>query len=161
VTLSIPLFDNTVYSWRCRANDGNRDGAWTAMTKFTVHLPQTGITVDIEVEPETLSQKSHGNWVMVEIELPHGYKASDVDIASIRLEGTVPAVLWPREINKHRHDHGCEHEYGSHEHSELKVKFRRSDVIAVLPAGNHVPVHVTGAVAGTLFEGVDIIRVTH
>jgi hypothetical protein len=41
----------------------------------------------------------------------------------------------------------------------LKVKFKRSDVIAVLPAGNHVPVHVTGTVGGTPFEGVDIIRV--
>ena len=158
-TLSVPLTDNTVYSWRCRAHDGNRDGAWTAMTKFTVHLPQTGITVDIEFEPETLNQKSKGNWVMVEIELPHGYRASDVDIASIRLEGTVPAVAWPREINKHHRGHGCEQEHGEHDHSELKVKFRRNEAIAVLPAGNHVPVHVTGTVAGTPFEGVDIIRV--
>jgi Tol biopolymer transport system component/flagellar hook assembly protein FlgD/fibronectin type 3 domain-containing protein len=159
--LSVALTDNTAYSWRCRANDGNRDGAWTAMTKFTVHLPQTGITVDIEVEPESLSQKSKGNWVMVEIEFPHGYRASDVDIASIRLEGIVPAMAWPREINKHHHDHGCEHEHAEHDHSELKVKFRRSDAIAVLPAGNHVPVHITGMVAGTPFEGVDIIRVIH
>jgi hypothetical protein len=98
---------------------------------------------------------------MVEIELPHGYHASDVDISSIRLEGTVLAVAWPRENNKHRHDHGCEHEHGEHDHSELKVKFRRSEVIAVLPAGNRVPVHVTGTVAGTLLEGVDIIRVIH
>lgn len=160
-TLTVPLTDNTAYSWRCRANDGQRDGAWTAMTKFTVHLPQTGITVDIEFEPETLNQKSKGDWVMVEIELPHGYRASDVDISSIRLEGTIPAVAWPRENNKHHHEHGCEHEHGEHDHSELKVKFRRSEAIAVLPAGNHVPVHVTGTVAGTTFEGVDIIRVIH
>jgi aspartyl/asparaginyl beta-hydroxylase (cupin superfamily) len=41
----------------------------------------------------------------------------------------------------------------------LMVKFRRSAVIALLPEGRHVPVHVTGKVGSTLFEGVDIIRV--
>jgi hypothetical protein len=98
---------------------------------------------------------------MVEIELPHGYKASDVDISSIRLEGIVPAVVWPHEKKKKHHKHGCDDDHREHEHGELKVKFRRSEVIPVLPAGAHVPVHVTGTVAGVSFEGVDIIRVTH
>jgi len=131
------------------------------MTSFTVNLPQTGIMVDIEVEPETLNHRSRGNWVMVEIELPHGYSASDVDISSIRLEGTVRVVMWPHESKKHHHEHGCKDDHREHEHGGLKVKFRRSDVIAVLPAGNHVPVHITGTVDGTTFEGVDIIRVIH
>ncbi|MEK6744612.1 MAG: CARDB domain-containing protein [Nitrospirota bacterium] len=160
-TLNVGLTDNTVYSWRCRANDGQREGPWTSMTSFTVHLQQSGIKVDIEVEPETLNQKSKGNWVMVEIELPHGYKASDVDISSIRLEGTVPVVMWPHEKKKKHHEHGCGDDHREHEHGELKVKFRRSEVIAVLPAGGHVPVHITGTVAGTPFEGVDIIRVIY
>jgi hypothetical protein len=98
---------------------------------------------------------------MAEIELPHGYNVSDVDISSIRLEGTVPAVAWPHEKGRRNHEHGCEHDHQRHEHSVLKVKFRRSDVIAVLPAGNHVPVHIIGTFAGTPFEGVDIIRVIH
>jgi hypothetical protein len=161
VTLSTALMDNTTYQWRARAFDGTSYGPWMDMATFTVHLPRTGITVDIEIEPETLNKKSHGDWVMVEIELPHGYRAEDVDVSSIRLEGTIPAVLWPREIGKRHHDQGCEQEHGSHDHSELKVKFRRNDVIVVLPAGNHVPVHVTGTVAGTPFEGVDIIKVIH
>jgi flagellar hook assembly protein FlgD/Tol biopolymer transport system component len=161
VTLSTALTDNTTYQWRARAFDGTSYGPWMAMATFTVHLPQTGITVEIEVEPETLNKKSHGNWVMVEIELPHGYRAEDVDISSIRLEGIVPAVAWPHEKGKRHHEHGCEHDHDRHDHSELKVKFRRSDVIAVLPVGNHVPVHVTGTVAGIPFEGVDIIKVIH
>jgi hypothetical protein len=41
----------------------------------------------------------------------------------------------------------------------LTVKFKRSDVIAVLPEGKHVPVHVTGKVGGVMFEGMDVIRV--
>jgi hypothetical protein len=159
VTIPTALSNNTVYQWQCRAYDGDRYGPWTAKATFTVHLPQTGITVDIDIEPETLNRTSNGTWVMAEIELPHGYKASDVDISSIRLEGTVPAVLWPREIGKRHLDHGCEKDPVEHDHSVLKVKFNRRDAIAVLPAGEQVPVHVFGTVAGTTFEGVDIIRV--
>jgi subtilase family serine protease len=159
VTIPTALSNNTVYQWQSRAYDGDRYGPWTAKATFTVHLPQTGITVDIEFEPETLNKKSNGNWVMVEIELPHGYRTSDVDISSIRLEGIVPAVAWPHELMKKHHDHGCDADHSEHDHGEIKVKFSRSAVIAVLPAGDHVPVHVTGTVAGTPFEGVDIIRV--
>ena len=159
VTVPVSLSNNMVYQWQSRAHDGDRYGPWTARTNFTVHLPQTGIKVDIEVEPETLSRKSKGNWVMVEIELPHGYKASDVDISSIRLEGEVRAVAWPYEHKKRHHDHGCGDDRVEHDHGEIKVKFKRSDVIAVLPAGEHVTVHVTGTVAGVSFEGVDVIRV--
>jgi hypothetical protein len=39
------------------------------------------------------------------------------------------------------------------------IKFKRSEVIGVLPIGDHVPVRVTGTAGGVNFEGVDIIRV--
>jgi hypothetical protein len=161
VSVTTALAENTTYQWKGRAYDGDRYGPWTAMASFTVHVQQVGINVEIEVEPETLNQKSHGNWVMVEIELPHGYHASDVDLSSIRLEGVVPAETRPHDRKKHHHDHGCDHDHGSHDHDELKVKFDRSAVIAVLPTGNHVPVHVTGRIGSTTFEGVDFIRVIH
>lgn len=94
----------------------------------------------------------------MEIELPHGYNASDVDMSSIRLEGTVPAEPRPYQIKDRHHEH-CDRDSEEHDHSELTVKFKRSDVIAILPAGNHVPVHVAGKVGSTIFDGVDIIRV--
>jgi subtilase family serine protease len=161
VTLQNPLADNTIYQWSLRAFDGDRYGPWTAQESFTIHVFQAGITVDLEIEPETLSQTSHGKWVVAEIELPHGYHASDIDISSIRLEGTVSAVAWPHEKRKRHHHHGCDADHREHDHGEIKVKFPRSAVIDLLPAGNHVPVHVTGTVAGTPFEGVDFIRVIH
>ena len=66
---------------------------------------------------------------------------------------------WPHEKKKKHHEHGCDEDRREHDHGEIKVKFKRSDVIAVLPAGEHVPVHITGTVAGTPFEGAEIIRV--
>jgi large repetitive protein len=129
------------------------------MATFTIHICQTSITVDIEFEPETLNRKDCGKWVLVKIELPHGYKATDVDISSIRLEGTAHAELWPYECHDHHHEHGCDHDRHEHHHEVLMVKFKRSEVIALLPEGKHVPVHVTGKVGSVNFEGVDIIRV--
>ena len=38
-----------------------------------------------------------------------------VDLSSIRLEGTVPAVVWPHEKKKRRHEHGCGHDHERHE----------------------------------------------
>jgi hypothetical protein len=160
-TVTSALNDNTTYQWRARAYDGDRYGPWTAMAAFTVHVQQAGINVEIEVEPETLNKKSHGNWVMVEIELPHGYHASDVDLSSIRLEGTVHAETRPYDHHNHHHDHGCEHDHAEHDHDELKVKFDRKSVLAVLSEGRHVPVHVTGRIGSATFEGVDFIRVIH
>lgn len=52
-----------------------------------------------------------------------------------------------------------DNDHGVHDHDEITVKFSRSAVIAVLPAGEHVPVHITGRIGTTTFEGVDIIRV--
>jgi len=41
----------------------------------------------------------------------------------------------------------------------LMVKFKRADVINLLPNGERVQVLVTGTVGTTTFEGVDMIRV--
>ena len=44
---------------------------------------------------------------------------------------------------------------------DLMVKFKRADVINLLPNGDNVLVHVTGTVGTVTFEGVDTIRVIH
>ena len=158
-TVTAPLADNSAYHWRSRAFDGNLYGPWTGMAGFIVHLPQTGIAVELEIEPETLNKKSEGNWIKAEIELPHGFKASDVDLSSIRLEGTVRAEPRPNEMLSRSEEYGCDRDHSRHEHSVLTVKFKRGEVIAVLPSGGLVPVHVSGMVGGASFEGVDVIKV--
>jgi hypothetical protein len=119
--------------------------------RFTVHVSVSSINATVNFDPDTLNQKSNGQWITVYIELPAGYAPANIAIASIRLEGTIPAETRPTALG----------DYDSDGIPDLMVKFRRSDVIAVLPAGEHVQVHVTGTVAGTPFEGVDIIRVIH
>ncbi|MBI5075871.1 MAG: hypothetical protein HZB62_11995 [Nitrospirae bacterium] len=150
VTLSA-LSDNTTYTWRARAYDGDRYGAWMDMATFSIHLPSTNITATIDFDPNTLNQKSQGNWVTVYIELPAGYNVDDIDMSSLRLGGSIPAVTWPYALGDYDHD-GI---------PDLMVKFDRNAVITLLPNGTHVPVHVTGRVGATTFEGVDYIRVIH
>lgn len=147
VTLAKALSDNTTYSWRARVYDGDRFGPWMNMATFTTHIAQATITTQIEFDPQTLNKKSNGNWVNVKIGLPRGYRAADIDIASIRLEGKVSAELRPTSIQ-------CKSDGDT-----LMIKFPRNEVIAVLPAGQQVPVHVSGKLATTAFEGVCVIRV--
>jgi hypothetical protein len=148
-TPDVALADNTVYQWRARAYDGDRYGPWTAMTTFTVHIPRTSISATVNFDPNTLNKASNGTWVVVYIELPAGLKPADIDIASIRLEGVVPAEARPYAIG----------DYDKDGIPDLMVKFKRSDVINLLQNGESVPVHVTGRVGSTTFEGVDVIRV--
>ncbi len=149
IMLASALQDNTVYQWRARAYDGDCYGAWTAMGTFTVHVSQMNVNATIDFDPNTLNKMSNGNWVVVYIELPVGYNVADIDISSIRLETTIPAELRPYAIGDHDKD-GI---------PDLMVKFKRSDVINLLPNGEQVTVHVTGRVGVTTLDGVDIIRV--
>jgi large repetitive protein len=148
-TLGVSLADNTEYQWRARASDGSGFSPWTAMATFTVRLPKTGINAAIDFDPDTLNRSSKGTWVVVYIELPAGYRPADIDIPSIRLEGTIPAEARPYEIGDHDRD-GI---------PDLMVKFRRQHVIDLLKNGDGIPVHVTGKAGATPFEGVDTIRV--
>jgi hypothetical protein len=148
-TLGTALADNTVYQWRARAYDGDRNGPWTVMASFTVHMPLTSINATIDFDPDTLNKSSKGNWVVVYIELPVGYRPADIDISSIRFEGTIPAMTCPYAVGDHDKD-------GT---PDLMVKFKRCEVIGLLNNGNNVPVHVTGKIGSIQFEGVDVIRV--
>jgi hypothetical protein len=149
VTLTTALSDNTTYNWRVRAYDGDRYGAWMDMATFSIHLPVTNITATIDFDPNTLNQKDNGKWVVVYIELPTGYKVSDIQISSILLNGTIHAEAWPYSIG----------DYDKDGIPDLMVKFKRADVINLLPNGDRVQVLVNGTVGTTTFEGVDTIRV--
>jgi subtilase family serine protease/prenyltransferase beta subunit len=149
ITLTSSLADNTTYNWRARAYDGDRYGAWMDMATFSIHLPVTNITATIDFDPNTLNQGSNGKWVVVYIELPTGYKVSDIQISSILFNGTIHAEAWPYSLG----------DYDKDGIPDLMVKFKRADVINLLPNGDKVQVLVTGTAGTNTFEGVDTIRV--
>jgi hypothetical protein len=100
---------------------------------------QTATVIDFD--PDTLNLKSKGEVVTVYIELPEGYDAGQIDVSSIILNGTVPALTKPTEIG----------DYDDDGIPDLMVKFDRASVIALF-AGKTVPgdyaIEVTGTWAG-------------
>jgi hypothetical protein len=109
----------------------------------------------VDVKPDVLNLGGVGEWVTIYIELPEGCDVSDIDVSSIRLNGTIPVdINAPIEIGDHDGD-GV---------PDLMVKFNRTDVCQlILSKGikyGNVKMVVSGILFdGTVFEGYDIIRV--
>ncbi len=115
-------------------------------------MPPAMITVDVRVHPETLNLKSNGKWITVEIGFPEGYRAIDIDVSSIRLNGAIPVdSSGPVETQGQK----------------VIIKFERSSVAllikeAVVARGLKfltATLTLTGKVSGTPFQGSDTIRV--
>ena len=134
--------------------DANGDGlfedTFTSDCELTrdEFLLQTATTIDFD--PDTLNLGSEGKFVTVYIELPPSYEVSQIDISSIRLNGTVPALTKPTEVG----------DYDSDGIPDLMVKFDKAAMQDTLTVGEEVEVTITGEVAGIVFEGSDTIRVT-
>ena len=102
------------------------------------------IPATIDIDPNTLNLKSRGNWVTCHIWLPLEYDVSDIDPASILLEGAIQA----------------EWKWFKVEDQSVMVKFSRSQLQDRLHPAESVELTVTGQLAdGTPFEGTHIIRV--
>ena len=138
---------------RAGAADNGGTGAFfsdTATSAGNVFTAGTwNITATVDFHPDTLNLKSEGRFVTVYIELPEGFYVEDIEVDTILLNDKVPALLEPTEIG----------DYDGDGIPDLMVKFDRAAVQDVLVVGEQVEITITGKVAGTFFEGIDIIRV--
>jgi len=123
-------------------------GTMGVFVSFVLGTPDT-ITATINFDPDNLKISKKENFVTVYIELPEGYNVEDIIISSILLEESVPAELSNYAIGDEDND-GIQ---------DLMVKFKRDDVINILPAGNNVPVQITGLMGISPFYGEDYIKV--
>ncbi len=112
-------------------------------------LPPLAILFD--VDPDKINLKSECKWVTGLLQPPTPYDASQFVLASILLNGVVPADLTaPHAVGDANHD-GV---------PDLTVQFRRKDLLQILPAGNKVPVTATGQMSdGRAFTGTDSVKV--
>ena len=95
--------------------------------------------------------RSRGKWVSVYLEPPEGHAASDIDVASVLLDNSVPVAAGvPVTIGDHDGD-GI---------PDLELKFSRSALQALVsPGDDSVAVSVGGQIGGDCFEGADTIRI--
>ena len=103
----------------------------------------------IDFDPNVLNLRARGGLVTVYIELPEGFDVNDIDVSTILLNGTVPALEWPYEVGDYN-DNGI---------PDLMVKFDRRAVHEVVEVGESVEIAITGEVDGIPFMAVDTIRV--
>jgi len=110
----------------------------------------------VNIEPNTLNLKSKSdqNAITAYIELPKGYKAEHIIVATVKMDvmGTmVSAQLFPSWVDDHDHDRV----------PDRVVKFSRQEVIAALAGRTgDITLTVSGQlIGGTTFSGKDTIRV--
>jgi hypothetical protein len=80
------------------------------------------LAADLNFDPNTLNTKSKGKYVTCYVELPEGLDPWDIDIATMTLNGIVPAQLKPTNVGDHDMD-GID---------DRMMKFSRSELIALL-----------------------------
>jgi predicted outer membrane repeat protein len=108
-----------------------------------------GTTAQIEIEPDVLNPRSRGRWITCYIELDQSLSPDDIDVATVRLNDSIPAELHPTGVG----------DYDDDGIADRMVKFSRSDVMAVLNGLGEVEVRVSGDVSGVSFAGTDTVRV--
>jgi hypothetical protein len=107
----------------------------------------------IDFDPDTINVRSKGQFVTAYIELPSGFDANKIDISSILLNNSVPALSKPVAIGDHDKD-------GT---ADLMVKFERNKVQSIIGTGREALINITGKIShnGSRldFKGDDTIKI--
>ena len=109
-----------------------------------VYEHTSAIPIDVGISPGVINLKSQGKWITVLLTFPEGYNVTDVDTATILLQGQIQPLnlVWLDEQTR-----------------EVMVRFDRADVQGILSPGN-VEVTIAGNFTdGTPFEGTGVVKV--
>jgi len=141
---------------------GLEDGTYDAEIRFTSNDPYTPVVpvpVSLSVglmpfaylhfDPEVLNLTANGHMIKMVIELPAGYDPHLLDVASVTLNDSVPALPSPIEFTDENLN-GIE---------EIVVRFDRDAVDNLLPDGAAVQVTVQGEITDIQwFRGTTTVR---
>jgi subtilisin family serine protease len=129
----------------------SNDPADPTKTMDVIFHVGTVAATDSDMEPNTLNLGSNGKWMTSYVELPVEYDPEDVVFETVLFNGVVLADA------KFEGSMGDFNENGI---PDLKFKFSRSEIEALLLEGEEVEVTVTGEIRDTIyFVATDIIRV--
>jgi hypothetical protein len=108
------------------------------------------VFMTLDLDPNTFNLRSMGNWVTGYLEPPAPFTAEQIDVSTIRLEGSVAVDPDGPTAIGDQNGNGI---------PDLMVKFSRSALELLLAPGASVPVTVTGTIDGHCFIGQDMIRI--
>jgi hypothetical protein len=106
--------------------------------------------MSFELSPSTLNLRSMGHWLTATLEPEPPASPGDIDVASIRLNGSVPVDgSAPTSIGDADQDG----------RPDLTVKFDRAAVELTVEEGDAVTLTISGEIGSGCFEATDVIRV--
>jgi subtilisin family serine protease len=128
------------------------DPAAPQLTRDIVLTVEQPIIGDLQIQPRVLNPGRNGQWIRGDLQLPVGSSLQDVVIASVRMNGVVPANL---------QDFTFQVEEGNGRPT-LSLKFDRGATMNTLPPGSDSATFVLtgGLTTGQHFVATDRIQVT-
>ncbi|MBI4837038.1 MAG: hypothetical protein HY813_01365 [Candidatus Portnoybacteria bacterium] len=160
------LASSTTYYFAIKSKDalGNESllsniASGTTLSPATpIPTPVPSSTFKMVVAPLVLNPKSHGQWVTVKLFFPTRYKVSDIDYASIRLNGSLKPEarfkgfdlfddIWSKFVKERAV-------------SNLSLKFSRPGLINLIGSttGSY-DLTLTGTIGGAGFSATDKIKI--
>lgn len=129
------LTASTTYHYLVRSRDGAGNLATSSDYSFltlapvattTTPVATTTVAVRVKVEPRTLNTRSNGKWIEAEVAFPRGYDASQIDTASIKLNGVIaPVKVKVKKMKWYE-------SFNDRKTAKVEMKFSRADVINLL-----------------------------
>jgi len=117
---------------------------------FFDSMPECRVTMPLTLSPNVLNLSSRGRWITGHLEPPIPWTPGQIDVSSIRLNGTVPV------------DPAAATAIGDFDLDgiqELEVRFDRAALGLTLTTGVSQRVTLDGTIGGECFSGLDSIRV--
>ncbi len=145
---------------------GLEDGIHEAQIRFSSNDPYTPLVVVpvtlnvslvepswVDFDPDVLNLSSNGNYVSMTVQLTEDLDPYDIRRSSVLLNDAVPALEFPPPEYGDRNLDGV---------TDVRFKFDRKAVEAILPVGQEVPVYIQGEVEDVQWwRGMDTIRTMH
>lgn len=129
----------------------SRVASFSVLRNLTTGNPPTAVEVDFGIDRIRLGGNHLGRAVPTYIEPAGPETPADIVAGSVRLNGVVSIDPTFTPVVGDRDQDGV---------ADLEVQFLRSDLEAILPAGDAVPVNITGLFAGGgHFLGSDVVEV--
>lgn len=117
------------------------------ITETNIWSPVPAVAVEVSISPRFINLKSNGKWILAFVGLPEGYKAKNVEISTVVMNGTIPVEGKAMIIGKRW----------------LLVRFDGDEVISLIMSSTYseskfitVTLTITGKLRdGTMFQGSD------